>query len=444
MTGIAVLLALAAGVSSPPRNLLAEEADSDLLQMVVELVADTDRDMRALGLQQVREEVPGEAATLKFAALLPELNLESQVGLLEALGDRGDRAALPAVRAMLKSDRPPVRVAATLALGLLGEPADVSLLTAAAASESSEERAAAQTSLVRLRGSEMNSAILNALESAEPVVRTSLLAALSARNAKEAFPAVLAHAGHADEQVRVAALAAMRYLAEGKDAGAVVEVVKAGATEEERRRAELALRSLCARNPDACVQAITAGWDGASTESQVILIRSLARCGGAQALEAIVERLNDGTEAVRLEAVRMVCIWPDAAALPHMLQLAEKSADLRSRVLALRGLARLASSPEHPADVEVLVRALGLADRAQEKRLVLGALGASAGPDGLAAIPALLGDREVGPEANLAAVLIAERAGRVDQPTERDVLTAVTKQAPDPALRERAKKVLGR
>ena len=92
LTRIAVLAVLAA-LSSPFRSAGAEEADSDLLQMVVDLVGDADRDMRALGFQQVREEVPGEAATQKFAALLPQLNAESQVGMLEALGDRGDRAA---------------------------------------------------------------------------------------------------------------------------------------------------------------------------------------------------------------------------------------------------------------------------------------------------------------------------------------------------------------
>ena len=42
-----------------------EEPNEELIQMIVELVSDTDRDMRALGLQQIREEIPGEAATKK-------------------------------------------------------------------------------------------------------------------------------------------------------------------------------------------------------------------------------------------------------------------------------------------------------------------------------------------------------------------------------------------
>ena len=79
----------------------ADEApDEALLQMIVELVSDSDRDMRALGLQRVREEAPGEAATKRFVELLPKLPPDAQAGLLEALGERGDAVARPTVGTM--------------------------------------------------------------------------------------------------------------------------------------------------------------------------------------------------------------------------------------------------------------------------------------------------------------------------------------------------------
>ena len=84
--------------------------------------------MRAVGLQQVREQAKGPAATKRFAALLPKLPPDAQAGLLDALGDRGDKAARPALLDMLKSRDEPVRAAALRALGSLGEPDDVPLL----------------------------------------------------------------------------------------------------------------------------------------------------------------------------------------------------------------------------------------------------------------------------------------------------------------------------
>ena len=51
--------------------LLAQDEDSneELIQAIAEFVKDPDRDIRALAMQQIREEIPGEAATKKFAAL---------------------------------------------------------------------------------------------------------------------------------------------------------------------------------------------------------------------------------------------------------------------------------------------------------------------------------------------------------------------------------------
>ena len=104
------------------------------MQMIVELVSDSDPDMRALGLQQVREEAPGEAATKRFTSLLSELPPDAQAGLLEALGDRKDAAARPAVLEMLDSQEEAVRAAALGALGALGAASDVPILAGKIAS----------------------------------------------------------------------------------------------------------------------------------------------------------------------------------------------------------------------------------------------------------------------------------------------------------------------
>ena len=121
--------------------------------MIVNLVSDKDKDMRAVGLQQVREEAKGAAATKRFAALLPKLSPEAQAALLDALADRGDAAARPAVLEMLKSREEPVRAAIVAGLGLAGRSGRRAAAwrnrstTAPAA-----EKTAARASLARLRG----------------------------------------------------------------------------------------------------------------------------------------------------------------------------------------------------------------------------------------------------------------------------------------------------
>ena len=110
-------------MSGTPRCRAQEETGDELVPLVVNLLRDKDKDMRALGLEQVRTQAKGEAATRQFAAQLPQLPPDVQAALLGALADRGDAAARPAIVDLLAASHDePVRVAAIRALGFLGEP----------------------------------------------------------------------------------------------------------------------------------------------------------------------------------------------------------------------------------------------------------------------------------------------------------------------------------
>jgi HEAT repeat protein len=440
----AAVLALFA--TMPGVSRAAEEAASpELTEMIVDLLRNDDRDMRALGLQQIREEVRGEANTLKFAALLASLKPDAQVGLLEALGDRGDAAARPAVLEMLRNDDLLVRCAALRSLGSLATAADVPLLAGKATSEVKEEAAAAQNSLARLRGADVNPAILAAMKGGDANVRAALLPVLAARNAKDAVPSVLELARDKPPEVRLAALRALRSLAAVADTAALVELVRQSSSAEERRHAELAISTLCGRNRGACVEPILAGWQAADPAARVVLLRALARAGGPRALEAIVAQLNSEQEVVRIEAQRAVCEWPDAAAVPHLVRLLETAPDLRGRVLAVRGLARLAGpQPDHAADLQVLDKVASHAGRAQEKRIVLSVLQVAPSTDALRLVVPMLDDKEVAPEAHLATVMIAEKLASQNDPAVTEALNKVTQQSADAALVSRAQKLLNR
>jgi HEAT repeat protein len=421
-----------------------DDANQAVVQMVVDLVSDADRDMRALGLQQVREEVPGEAATKKFAGLLPKLPPEAQAGLLEALGDRHDVAARPAILEMLNGKEEAVRAAAVRALGALGAAADVPLLAGKAATASGREKAAARQSLIALRGDDVNAAILGQMTGGEAAARAELLGVLAARNAKETLPAVLKCTEDSDSAVRLAALGALRFLADESSVADIVKALKASKDDAERRKAALSLLGVCSRGREACVGAIAAGLADADAASRVALLRGLARAGGGKAMEAVVARLSDDDESVRDEAVRMLAAWPDAAAAPHLLAIAKKGDNPRHQVLALRGLVRLAGPQgEKPADLELLAQAMNLAKRVEEKRLALGMLSGIATPQSLALVAPLVDDPATAEEASVAAVLIAEKAEGADKDKVRSALEKVLKQVKGQQVRERAQKVLG-
>jgi HEAT repeat protein len=423
---------------------LAEEAvDPGVLQVVVDLLHNENLDMRAVGYEQVRNKMPGEAATKAFADVLPQLPPESQTGLLEALADRGDPAARDAVLAALDSAEATVRAAATRALGSLGTSADVPVLARQATAESSLERDAARESLVRLRGEGIDAAIVAVLGEEEASGCAALLDVLARRGAAQAVPAVLEHARHSDATVRRAALAALRHLARDDDATSLVSLVVEAPEADERWQAELTLRALCARNREACVTAILESWKTGSSDARVALIRSLARAGGDAALDAIVAHLDDKGEAVRAEAVRMVAGWPDASAVPHVIRLAEKKDSLREQVLAVRGLVRLAGSLEDRAQgLQLLRKAIGCAPRPDEKRLALGALGETADVELLQLAASLRNEPGLQREADLAAVRIAERLPPRGLDVVTGILETIVRDSDDVRIRGRAKQAL--
>ncbi len=344
------------GLASGAANAAEAEPDAAVLQTIRGLLEDADRDMRALGLQQIREEVPGRAATEKFAAMLPELAPEVQAGLLEALGDRGDPAARPAVVKMVASKDEAVRAAALKALGALGGVEDVPMLAEKAVAGADREKQAALLALRRLRSEEVNPVVLKLVKEGAPPLRAVLLGVLAARNARQAVPEILPFALDEDTSVRCAALAALRQLADQSHTEALVQALCQARNPAERLQAELALLTLASREREKCVPAVLAGLSKAEPESRQALLRVLVRAGGPKTIDALAAHLEAPAEAVRDEAVRLLCSLNDKAAVPHLERLAQ-SESLRHQILAERALVRLTGkSPDRLQALEAKAR----------------------------------------------------------------------------------------
>jgi len=420
-----------------------DQSGDELVQMIVGLLSDKDREMRAVGLQQVREAAKGPAATKQFAALLPKLAPDAQAALLDALGDRGDKAARPALLEMLKSREEQVRAAALRALGALGDADDVPLLAQSLAAAAGPEKTAARASLTRLRGQAVNAAIVEESKRAKPAVRAELLGVLPARGATNSVSVLLEAAQDADAGVRLAALGALRVLADPSRTAAIVKLLKAAKEGPEQSRAEQALLAVATRGREACVEAILAGMAGADPPATVSLLRALGKAGGRRALDAIVAATKDERPAVRAEAVRLLASWPEASAVPHLLAIARQAEPLAQQAVAVQGLVRLASPlKDRPADMALLGEAMKLARRPEEKRMVLGVLGGLSTPEALALVVPAMDDPALTDEACLAAVLIVERTAGLDQGRRRTVLRQALAKAKEPEIRQRAQKAL--
>ena len=82
-----------------------------------------------------------------------------------------------------------------------------------------------------------------------------------------------------DATVRLAALEALRFLAEKEHAAKLAELVKAAKDDAERGRAKLALLAVCARGKEECAGPIIAATGDAEPAAKIVLLGALARAG---------------------------------------------------------------------------------------------------------------------------------------------------------------------
>lgn len=178
--------------------------------------------------------------------------------------------------------------------------------------------------------------------------------------------------------------------------------------------------------PPAIVDAICQAMDQAQREAKPALVRLLRAAGGPKALQTVLAAAADSDPAIKEAAWRALCDWPTPDALPAVADLLRTSPNKTIKVLALRGFVRLVPQQDIPdaKKVDALKEAMQAADRSEEKRLVLSALGNVATVDALAMAVSHLEDAELKEEACLAAVTIAEKLG----PSHRDEVVAAMQQ----------------
>ena len=329
-------------------------ADDDLVQTVINLVSDKDKDVRAVGLEQVRDQAKGAEATRRFAAALPKLAPEAQVGLLAALAERGDAAARPAVLDLLAHAQAEVRGAAIHALGALGDSGDVPRLTKLLGDAACEQDAV--TALTRLRGAGVNAALCAELKAAAPTLRVKILQLLVARHAVDSVPQVLEAARDADAKVRIAAMEALGQLAGPELVAKLARLILDAKDTAVREETEKSLMLVCQKNPDVDQRAVVllAFMAKLNDAEKPRLLPALGRIGGKPAREVVEESLGSKDAARRASALRALCHWPDGSVSARLIELALAANDPAERKMLVDALIRVAPLPDKRPDAERL------------------------------------------------------------------------------------------
>ncbi len=357
---------------------LRADDTTEFVEVIVDLLSESDKEMRSLGLEQVRTAQPGAAATKGFAAALPKLSEEAQIGLLKALGARGDAAAKEGIGELLTSSKSTdVRVAAIGALGNLGGAEDLPAILKFLARGEEAEKGSARSSLIRLRGETVSKLIAEAYDDYySPTVKIAIVEILTERRAMETIPKILEAAVSNIDSVRTVAMVSLGKIAGPEHIAGMVEGVLKAEKGRERTAAEKQVMFVSARIEDPAKRALPLLWAVREypVPQKLELLSTLGRVGGPLARKVIEAAITSNDTELNDLGIEAICNWPDATIAPRLLELATFNTNDTYRAAALRALMRVAPLRDDRSDEDrlaLLVKAMSMTSTTRDAEFAL-------------------------------------------------------------------------
>ncbi len=415
------------------------------LPQVLEALREDGTPRQGMAAMMARE-LPGKGMADKLARQLSSLSPTGQRLLLQALAAREDGPAARTVVDLVGSKDEAVRLTALEALGALGNGTTVPLLALKAAGGSTEERLVARASLTRLRGDEIEPALLRHLNLTGPQQAVEVMEALGRRGATNAVPALMARLDHPEAHLRLAAWRVLRELGQPPHLPALVQHLLA-VQESERGEAEdtVAAVSRLASGAAQSAPVLTVLPQVAAAPVRSSLLRVLGQIGGPESLAALRLALRDADAGVGLTATRILADWPTEEPQADLLALARTTQDARLRSVALRGYFRsLGLNEGRPADQTLALYrdGLALASTPDDRRLALSGLAQLKSPAALDLAAESLKDPALRKEAEVAVLQIAQAVAGAYRERTQPVLQELAKNGSQEFSRKQAAGIL--
>lgn len=341
---------------------------------------------------------------------MAKLPTASKVQLVAVLGGYRSETVVAALLDAAQSPPPPVRKEALRSLEKVGNASAVADLAARAASSAGEEQALAREALAKLSGPDIDRAVIGYLEEEkDDAVRAELVRAVGARRISAAKPVLMEAVRSGPPAIRARASSALRDIASAGDIPDLIDLLLAVDDEAGREEMQNTVAAVALKipRPTARANAVKARLDGENDpKKKADLLRVLGKIGEDGALAVIRRALSDTDPYVVDAAVRALVEWPTATARDDVFWIARTSLALNHRILALRAYVRMIGLELHRSPEGAtadLLKALALAPRPEEKKLILGMLARFPCVPSLKAAESLLADPTVAAEAKLAA-----------------------------------------
>jgi HEAT repeat protein len=427
---------------------------ADAVNYVAKAIKSGDRIVRRLAMRTVVE-TSGKDDTKKFCELVSELPSKYQSLLIMALSDRNDPEALSTIVDYAGSNDQEVKIAALRAIANLGDETVVHLLLEESAGAGQDEVEAARMSLYRLKGSKVDTKIIEMSTNENDNIRLEATKALRVRNVIDATPYLIKLVADKDERIRIESWNGLSELGSEKDLASMISSWIQLSNPTEIQVAEEAVvsvfRNSSSKNlPTADISAAIESEPG--MDIQISLINALGRIGDPNSLSQLRDLVKSEDSDIRYAAIRALSLWPTDEPIRDLRQVVETSTIETEKIVALRGYIQLLALElihEKPGIVSLYNDAMNLAWRSEEKKMVLAGYAQIYHIESLKAVEPYIGDDNLDMEAMAAALNICDRLTEDDlDEEEREIIIRVLKMISEnnqvDTMKEEASEILSR
>jgi HEAT repeats len=384
-------------------------AGSDAKGAILKTLAGKDALLYAPALSMVPGSFgPGEIG--EIGDLLARLPDDAKIELVALLAGYPAETVRPFLLSAAENPSLDVRLAALRSIATAGDGKSVVFLATKAARTAGPEQDAAREALARLKGKDVDDAVLAHLaKTSDDAVKAELVQTASARHIAGAKPALMDMVKAGPPALKTKASAALRTVAGAEDIPALLGLLGGLDDETAREAMQDTVAAVARTNPRELIRAgvVTARLAAEKDpKKRTDLLRVLGKIGDDSALASVRAALADPDPDVVDAAVRALADWPTVAARDDLYEIARTSFAVGHRVLSVRALVRMVGLEPNRAPEGVaadLLRVLAVSPRAEEKKLVLGLLPRFPCVTSLKAAESLLADPTVATEAKLAA-----------------------------------------
>jgi len=309
-------------------NALGFRKDPANLQVLIKDASSGDDKVRsaavhALGLLGDKSAADAIAAAMtKGSEDAKRTATDSYLLLADKLAQSGDRETALAMAKKMLTAQGHVKCAAIITLGRAGGAAEVNTILDLMNDPDAKIRGAGVEALNLMTTKEATLAIAEKVKTANPVLKVTLLRALTNRADKSTLPTFVAAAADADDNVKIEAIKGLAVVGDASVIPLLLRAAAAGGKVQDTAR--VSLDRLAGKDIDSTM---IAALDKSEPKSKAELVRSLGMRRAESAVPALLKCAEDADGAVRQEAWKALGALADNKVMPQLVALFSKAKD---------------------------------------------------------------------------------------------------------------------